>query len=113
MQLRGVMSRENKDAAVSTKADGDEDFHDKMVPVSKGIAEANVSGYRTACEEFTVNNGGGSYNCYVLVEFGKQKLVKQLYDAMSNNKMLQADYDFDRYMCAFDKDLKEYENTHK
>jgi len=111
-KLAAVMSKEDMRVGVSTNAD-DEDFHDKMVDVSKKIAQANVSGYRTACEKYTVNTADDSYNCYVLIEFGKQKLVKQMYDTMSNDKMLRADYDFDRYMRAFDKDLKEYENTHK
>jgi len=111
-KLAGVMSMDNMKVGVSTNADG-EDFHDKMVTVSKEIAQANVSGYRTTCEKFTVNTENSSYNCYVQIEFGKQKMVKQMYDAMSNDKMLRADYDFDRYMRAFDKDLKEYENTHK
>jgi len=111
-KLAGVSSMENMKVGVSTNADGEE-FHDKQVTVSKRIAEANVSGYRTACEKFTMNTQDNSYNCYVLIEFGKQKIVKQMYDEASKEKMLRADYDFDRYMQDFDKDLKEYENTHK
>jgi hypothetical protein len=111
-KLAGVMGMENQKVGVSTNADGEE-FHDKMVTVSKLIAKANVSGYRTACEKYTVNTENGSYNCYVTIEYGKEKMVKQLYEALSNEKLLKADYDFDRYMEAFEKDLKEYEKTHK
>jgi isopropylmalate/homocitrate/citramalate synthase len=111
-KLAGVMAMENSKVAVSVNADGEE-FHDKMVTVSKLIAKANVSGYRTSCEKFTVNQQDGAYNCYVTVEFGKQKVVKQLYEALSNEKLLKADYDFDRYMKAFEKDLGEYEKTNK
>jgi len=111
-KLAGVQSMENMKVGVSTNADG-EDFHDKMVTVSKEIAEANVAGYRTSCEQFTVDKQDGSYHCYVAIEFGKQKIVKQMYDAMSNNKLIKADYDFDRYMKAFDKDLQEYERKNQ
>lgn len=111
-KLAGVMSMENMKVAVSTNADS-EDFHDKMVTVSKEIAEANVTGYRTSCEQFTIDQQDGSYHCYVAIEYGKQKIVKQMYDAMSNNKLMRADYDFDRYMKAFDKDLKEYERKNQ
>ncbi|MDR3351127.1 MAG: hypothetical protein LBN98_05760 [Prevotellaceae bacterium] len=111
-KLNGVMSMENMRVGVSTNADGEE-FHDKMVAVSRLIAKANVSGYRTACEKYTVNTQNNSYNCYVTIEFGKQKVVQQLYEGLSNEKLLKADYDFDRYMEAFDKDLKEYEQKHK
>jgi hypothetical protein len=40
-------------------------------------------------------------------------VVKQLYEALNNEKLLKADYDFDRYMEAFAKDLKEYEAANK
>ena len=111
-KLAGVMAMENMRVGVSTNADGEE-FHDKMVAISKLIAKANVSGYRTSCEKYTVSPQDGAYNCYVTIEFGKQKVVKQLYEAMSNDKQLKADYDFDRYMRAFEKDLKEYEKANK
>ena len=109
-KLAGVMAMENQRVAVSVNADGEE-FHDKMVTVSKLIAKANVSGYRTSCEKFTVQDG--AYNCYVTIEFGKQKIVKQIYEVLNNDKLLKADYDFDRYMKAFEKDLEEYEKANK
>ncbi|MDR3328321.1 MAG: hypothetical protein LBT04_09490 [Prevotellaceae bacterium] len=111
-KLAGVMSMENQKVGVSINADGEE-FHDKMVTVSKLIAKANVSGYRTSCEKYTVNTQNGSYNCYVTIEFGKQKVVKQLYEALNNEKLLKADYDFDRYMKQFNEDLKDYEKNNK
>jgi hypothetical protein len=111
-KLAGVMAMENMKVGVSVNADGEE-FHDKVVTVSKLIAKADVTGYRTSCEKYTVDPQNGSYNCYITIEFGKQKVVKQMYDAMSEEKLLKADYDFDRYMKAFEKDLKEYEETHK
>jgi hypothetical protein len=111
-KLAGVMAMENSKVAVSVNADGEE-FHDKMVTVSKLIAKANVSGYRTSCEKYTANTQNGSYNCYVTVEFGKQKVVKELYEALNNQKLLKADYDFDRYLKAFEKDLKEYDEANK
>jgi hypothetical protein len=111
-KLAGVMAMENQRVAVSINADGEE-FHDKMVTVSKLIAKANVASYRVACEKYTRTPDNASQNCYVTIEFGKQKLVKQLYDALNNEKLLKADYDFDRYMKAFEKDLKEYEESQK
>jgi hypothetical protein len=111
-KLAGVMAMENQRVGVSTNADGEE-FHDKVVAVSKLIAKANVSGYRTSCEKYTQTPGNPSYNCYVTIDFGKQKVVKQVYDALNNEKLLKADYDFDRYMKAFEKDLGEYEKANK
>ncbi|MDL2305478.1 hypothetical protein LJC72_09105 [Bacteroides sp. OttesenSCG-928-D19] len=111
-KLAGVMSMENQRVGVSTNADGEE-FHDKMVAVSKLIAKANVSGYRTSCEKYTMSPQDASYNAYVTIEFGKQKIVKQAFEALNKEKMLKADYDFDRYMEAFEKDLEEYEKTNK
>jgi len=112
-KLSGVMAMDNMKVGVSTQADNSEDFHDKMVTVSKEVAQANVSGYRTGCEKYTVSPQDASYNCYVMIEFGNQKVVKEMYDKMSNDKMLKADYDFDRYMNDFNKDLKEYESKNK
>jgi hypothetical protein len=111
-KLAGVASMENQRVGVSTNANGEE-FHDKMVAVSKVIAQANVSGYRTACEKFTVNKQDGAYTCYVAIEFGNQKVVKQMYEKLSADKFLKADYDFDKYLKQFNKDLKEYEKNHK
>lgn len=111
-KMAGVMSMENMKVGVSTNANGEE-FHDKMVAISKQIAQANISGYRTSCEKFTVSQNDGSYNCYCTIEYGKQALVKQLYDAMNSNKLLKADYDFDKYMKQFNEDLAEYEKNNK
>jgi hypothetical protein len=111
-KLAGVMSMENQRVGVSTNADGEE-FHDKTITVSKLIAKANISGYRTSCEKYTVSPQNGSYNCYCTLEFGKQKIVKQLYEALNNDKLLKADFDFDRYMKAFEQDLTKYEQEHK
>ena len=84
-----------------------------MVAVSKVVAQANVAGYRTSCEKYTVNPSTGAYNCYVTIEFGKQKIVKEMYEALSNQKLLKADYDFDRYLEMFNEDLKKYEEASK
>jgi hypothetical protein len=111
-KLDGVMALDNQIVGVSTNADGEE-FNDKMLAVSQLIAKANVSGYRTSCEKYTQTPGSLSYNCYVTIEFGKQKIVKQLYDALNKEKLMKADYDFDRYMKVFEKDLKEYEESRK
>lgn len=111
-KLAGVMSMENSKVGVSTNADGEE-FHDKMVAVSKLIAKANVAGYRTSCEKYTQTPGDVSYNCYVTIEFGKEKMVREIYEGLSKEKLVKADYDFDRYMKAFEEDLKEYEKTNK
>jgi hypothetical protein len=112
IKLAGVASACNKRVAVSTITD-EEQYHEKMVTVSKVIAQANVSGYRTSCEKYTMDTQNNSFNCYVTIEFGKQKLVRELYDAMAKDKVMKADYDFDRYMKEFDQDLKEYEQKHK
>jgi isopropylmalate/homocitrate/citramalate synthase len=109
-KLEGVMSMENQKVGVSINADGEE-FHDKTVAVSKLIAKANVAGFRTSCEKYTRTPGDPSYSCYVTIEFGKQKMVKQLYEALNKEKVLKADYDYDRYLEAFNKDLKAYEES--
>jgi major membrane immunogen (membrane-anchored lipoprotein) len=111
-KLEAIAASEDQRLAVSANADG-EDFHDKVVTASKVIAQANVAGYRTACEKYTQTPGNPSYNCYVTIEFGKQKVVKQLYESLNKEKLLKADYDFDRYMKEFNKDLKEYEASRR
>jgi hypothetical protein len=111
-KLAGVISMGSQRVGVSTEADGEE-FHDKVVAVSRLIAQANVSGYRTACEKYTINKKDGANTCYVTIEFGKQQLVKQLYESLSNDKLLKAEYDFSKYMKEFDADLKEYEKNNK
>ena len=104
---------ENSRVGVSTNADGEE-FHNKMVAISKVVARnESIAGYRTSCEKYTYTQQNNSYTCYVTLDFGKQKLVKSLYDAMSDDKLMRADYDYDRYMKAFEEDLKEYEKQNR
>ena len=110
-KLDAVASKETQRVAVSTEAD-EEDFHSKTINMGKQIANANVSGYRTACEKFVVYDNG-TFGCFITVEYGKQKIVKQLFDGMSKEKMMRADYDFDKYMKQFNEDLKEYEQSKK
>ncbi len=109
-KLAGVASMDNVRVAVSVNADGEE-FHDKMVSVSKVVAKANVAGYRTSCEKYTVNPETGAYTCYVAIDFGKEKVVKEMYDGLKNKNLIKADYDFDRYLEMFEKDLKQYEES--
>jgi len=66
-KLEAVGSKETQRVAVSTEADG-EDFHSKTVNMGKQIANANISGYRTACEKFVVYDDG-TYGCFVTVEY--------------------------------------------
>ncbi len=111
-KLAGVASMETAKVAVSVNADGEE-FHDKMVSIAKTIAQAHIAGYRTSCEKYTVNPSTGAYTCYCTIEFGKEKLVKEMYEHLSSQKLLKADYDFDRYLEMLDKDLKAYEEAHQ
>jgi hypothetical protein len=111
-KLASVASQSRKGTAVSTNADG-EDFHDKVVTNAKDISQANVAGYRISCEQFTVSQQNGAYNCYVTVDFGKQKVVKQMYEKLNADKLLRADYDFDKYQKEFDEELEKYEQTQK
>jgi len=106
-KLAGVAARGANRVAVSNNDEGLEQFHAKVVVKTKEIAQADVAGYRVSCEEYTVLDG--AYTCYVSLEFGKDKLVKQLYESLSNDKLLRIDYDFDRYMKEFNDDLKDYE----
>lgn len=108
-KLDAVASKETQRVAVSTEADR-EDFHSKTINMGKQIANANISGYRTACEKFVVYDDG-SYGCFVTVEYGKQKIVKQMHETMSKEKMMRVDYDFERYMKQFNEDLREYEES--
>jgi len=112
IKLAGVTSDENMRVAVSTNV-GYEDFHDKAVTVSKTIAkDVSVAGYRVPCEKFVIYDDG-SFGCFVTLEYGKAKLVKQLYDGMSNEKLIRADYDFDKYMKKFEEDLRTYEKNNR
>jgi hypothetical protein len=108
-KLGGVASMDNSGVGVSKNADGEE-FHDKIVTISKVVAKnVNVAGYRTSCEKYTVSPQDGAYNCYITLEYGNKKVVKEMYEQLNANKLLRADYDFDEYMSAFNADLKEYE----
>ncbi len=108
-KLKGVAASMEKMVGVSSTVESGESFHDKMVAAADVIAKANVGNYRTSCEKFTVNPSTGAYTCYCSIEFGKQKLVKEFYEKLSQEQVLRADYDFERYMELFDKELKEYE----
>jgi hypothetical protein len=116
-KLESVTAKESKAVGVSTEVGSAETGMDegeltrKTVNTAKNIAKANTSGYRTACEKFTKQ--GNSYNCYVTIEYGKKTLVKQLFTALSQEKLIKADYSFDKYMDEFEKDLKEYEQSKK
>ncbi len=111
-KLDALVSTGDNLVGVSANSES-EDFHDKMVAVTKNISQARVAGYRTACEKYTMNTVTGAYNCYVVIEFGKQEIVREMYDNMIDQGLLKADFDYERYLEAFDKDLKEYEATHK
>ncbi len=108
-KLKGVASSMESTVGVSTVTESGESFHDKMIATAEVIAKAHVDGYRTSCEKFTVNPSTGAYTCYCTIEFGKQQLVKEFHEKLSQDQVLRADYDFDRYMEVFDKKLKEYE----
>jgi hypothetical protein len=116
-KLEAVTATSTKSAAVSTSSGSadtgmsEAEATRKTVNVAKNIAKANTSGYRTACEKFTKQ--GNSYNCYVVIEYGKKVIVKQLFTALSQDKVLKADYNYDKYMQEFEKDLKEYEESKK
>ena len=112
-KLEAVASNEVKRTGVSTDADAEnEDFHAKVLANSKEVAKnVKVGGYRTSCEKFALENG--SYVCFVTIEYGKQEIVKQMYDGLRKEKILRADYDFDRYMKEFEQDLKEHEKNNR
>jgi hypothetical protein len=112
-KLAGVASMENMRVAVSTNAEGAEQFHDKMVAISKVIAyNVSVAGYRTSCEKRTVSQNG-AFNTYVVLEFGKQELVKQMLDLGKKEGHIRADFDFDRYMRMMNENIREYEKNNR
>jgi len=97
-KLNAIAAKETKRVAI----DRNDNANTKTVNTGKLIADANVSGYRTACEEY-VTYGDGKFGCFVTIEFNKQKIVKEMYNEM------KLDREFDKYMKEFDEDLKEYE----
>ncbi len=110
-KLAGVASSMQLTVGVSTTVAGEEAYHDKFVNVAKVVAQEFVNGYRTACEEFRMNTQTGAYTCYVTIEFGKQAVVKSFYNKLNQQQLIRADYDFDRYMQVFEKELDEYEKS--
>jgi hypothetical protein len=111
-KLSGVAAREVERVGVSREAGDAENFQDKIVSVTREIAEAHVAGYRVSCEK-TVVYRDGSYGHFVSLEFGKQKLVKELYNGLTRRKMLQIDYDYEKYSKKFSEDLIDYEREKK
>ncbi|MDR0542128.1 MAG: hypothetical protein LBH19_07925 [Dysgonamonadaceae bacterium] len=107
-KLAGVASKETDRVAI----DRNDEAVSKTVNMGKQIADANVSGYRVACEKFVVYEDG-KFGCFVTLEYGKQKLVQEMYDGLQKNKILKMDYEFDKYMKQFNEDLKEYEQSNK
>jgi len=113
VKLGGVTSAENMRVAVSTNAANQEQFHDKMVAISRVVANnVSVAGFRTACAEWTVSQNR-SFNRYIVLEFGKQELVRQMLQIGQREGHIRADYDFDRYMRMFNENLREYERTNR
>ena len=113
VKLGGVASVENMRVAVSTNAANQEQFHDKMVAISRVVANnVSVAGYRTVCQETTISQNR-SFNRYIVLEFGKQELVKQMLQIGQQEGHIRADYDFDRYMKMFNENLREYERTNR
>jgi len=111
-KLSAVAAREVKRVGVSTQVNTEEDMHDKVVAVAEEISKANVAGYRVSCEKFVIYNDG-SFGCFVSIEFGKDKFVKEMYDGLSKKQLLRADYDFDKYNKMFEEDLREYERGNR
>jgi hypothetical protein len=111
-KLSSVASREVERVGESVQTESYEDFHERTVSIAKEIAEANVAGYRVSCEK-TVKWKDGSYGHFVTLEYGKKKLVKQLFEGLSVRKMLKVDYRFDQFCQKFEEDLKDYEKEEK
>lgn len=81
------------------------DSDDEFLRVNgNGSSKDRTMAKERACQ--TANPSTGSYICYVTIDFGKQKVVRELYENLSDQKLLKVDYDFSSYLEMFNKDLE-------
>jgi hypothetical protein len=89
-----------------------EQFNDRIMSIVKETSEANVSGYRVACEKNVIWEDG-SYGYFVALEYAKKQLVRQLFEGLTVRGMLKVDYEYNVYKEKFDEDLKIVEDESK
>jgi len=119
-KLSGAVTQENEMLRVSEESGGypgpggrlNESVHDRLINVTRTVADANVAGYRLACEKNVIWEDG-SYGYFCALEFGKMKLVRQLFDGLSVKKLLRVEYQFDQFCKRFDEGLEAYEKESK
>ncbi|OQX99215.1 MAG: hypothetical protein B6I24_03305 [Bacteroidetes bacterium 4572_128] len=93
------------DYFISRKQNMNEDLRKSYQGLVSNEIDAQISDYRTICEEYTKTKSK-NYKAYYCFEIPIESVTNPLYKRMQDKEQLKIDYDYEKFKEEFKKRLK-------
>ena len=84
---------------------------DKTENMVKQIVRQNLSGYSTPCDTTRtyMKNNKKIFKCYMVVQAGKEDVLKPVYDAIQKDNTIRLNLDYGKFEEKFEEELEKIE----
>ena len=94
----------------ATENNNVEQVLEQFQSLGRTVVNQKISGLVQICETSTRSKSTGNYKHYVAIELGSQELMSNLAETLSNDKVLQVDYNYEKFKDTFEKEMSKLKN---
>ena len=95
----------------ATENNNVEQVLEQFQSLGRTVVNQKLSGVVQICETNTRSKSTGNYKYYVAIELGSQELMSNLAETLSNDKVLQVDYNYEKFKDTFEKEMSKLKNN--
>jgi predicted transcriptional regulator YdeE len=89
----------------STENNNVEQVLEQFQSLGRTVVNQKLSGIVQVCETNTRSKSTGNYKYYIAIELGSQELMSNLAETLSKDKVLQVDYNYEKFKDTFEKEM--------
>tara|TARA_B110000977_G_C11071179_1_gene489612 strand:+ start:349 stop:912 length:564 start_codon:yes stop_codon:yes gene_type:complete len=93
----------------ATENNNVEQVLEQFQDLGRTIVTQKLSGLVQICETNTRSKSTGNYKYYIAIELGSEELMSNLAETLSNDKVLQVDYNYEKFKDTFEKEMSKLE----
>lgn len=111
--IESVMKLVGDNYVMSREMNNREEVMERFEENARTVVNQKLRGIRQICEVSTKSTGEEAelYRFYIAIELSAENLTQGYYDALSQDEVIQIDYNYEKFKETFEQEMENYRNN--